>query len=79
MAQVTGFMVNPPEPGKRFVDGVLVPYDGRSINEHRREVWKNHHLFDLDEYPLLAKVVLTDGEDSDEEEGGSGGPKMFDV
>ena len=25
-AQVTGFVVNPDQPGKRFVDGVLVPY-----------------------------------------------------
>jgi len=25
-AQVTGFVVNPDQPGKRFVDGVLVSY-----------------------------------------------------
>ena len=24
--QVTGFVVNPDKPGKRFMDGVLVPY-----------------------------------------------------
>ena len=24
--QVTGFIVNPREPGRRFVEGVLVPY-----------------------------------------------------
>uniref|UniRef100_A0A7S0RF44 Ubiquitin-like domain-containing protein n=1 Tax=Pyramimonas obovata TaxID=1411642 RepID=A0A7S0RF44_9CHLO len=25
--QVTGFAINPPEPGKRFEDGKLVPWD----------------------------------------------------
>ncbi|KAK9917120.1 hypothetical protein WJX75_001067 [Coccomyxa subellipsoidea] len=35
-SQVTGFVINPEKPGKRFVEGRLVPYEQQQEHEHAR-------------------------------------------